>query len=77
MIDKNWWKYIKEQKEFYKKLGQVQCPAFDNEEIYFNYHGLNHLMYKDGVLRSRNEIIVRFKYLIYAPKNTQRNEKCI
>lgn len=68
MVDKNWWKYIKEQKERYKKLGQVECPAFSSEEIYFNYYGLNHLMYKDGVLRSRNEIIERFKYLIYVPK---------
>ncbi len=66
MEDDNWWKYIKEEKNKYKKIGYIKCPAFSYEEIFFNYYGLNHLMYKNGILRSRNEIKERFGILPHA-----------
>lgn len=63
----DWWKYIENEKDKYKKIGNIKCPAFSNEEVYFNHHGLNHLMYKDGILRPRKDILDRFSLLIFVP----------
>ena len=83
MVQKEWWKYIEIEKIRYKKLGNIKCPAFYDEEVYFNYYGLNHLMYKNGILRTKKEIIERFGLIIHIPnilkkiKNTDFEEKRI
>lgn len=67
MIPQDWRKYVITEKEKYKKLSHVECPAFGNEFIYFNYYGLNHIFYKSGILRSKKEIIDRCALLPYVP----------
>lgn len=51
-------------KEFYKKIGRVMCPAL-GEYISFNNVGFNHIMRKDGVMRSMTEQVRRFELLPY------------
>jgi len=49
---------------FYKKLGRIHCPAFNNEYIYFNSEGFNHLTYKNKRSeRNKNDQITKFKLL--------------
>ena len=67
MNDEDWNKYLVNEENKYKKLGNVKCPAFLNEEIYFNDYGLNHILYKDRIPRPRGEVIIRFNLLIYVP----------
>lgn len=53
--------------EFYKKIGRIKCPAFDNEPVYFNAIGFNHLIYKsENCQRSRHDQITKFKLLAKA-----------
>lgn len=55
---------IKENAEnFYKKIGRINCPAFNNEAVYFNSEGFNHLIYKKKSERSKNDQITKFKLL--------------
>lgn len=57
---------IKKAKEEYRKIGYVECPAFDNEKVYFNRHGFRHLIRKGKKLREIDEQIERIKLLKYA-----------
>lgn len=73
-MEKNWKEYIKGEEEKYKKLGHIKCPAFGNEEIYFNRYGFSHLVYKGRFPRPQDEVIKRFEllpYVIKALKNTK------
>lgn len=57
-------KKIKENaNNFYKKIGRINCPAFNNEAVYFNSEGFNHLIYKKKSERSKNDQITKFKLL--------------
>lgn len=56
-------KLIKEAKDEYRKIGYVECPAFDNEKVHFNKHGFNHFIRKSGVLRTLPEQIRRLNLL--------------
>ncbi len=67
MEPNDWRKYLIDEKDKYKKLGHVKCPAFDNEKVYFNHYGLHHLIFKDKKLRSKNDVAERFGLLSYAP----------
>ncbi len=64
---KNWKEYLKEEEEKYKKLRFIKCPAFNDEEVHFNYYGLRHLIYKGEKLRTKDEIIKRFNLLPFTP----------
>ncbi len=59
--------YIEKEKEKYKKLGHAECPAFEHEKIYFNRHGLRHLMRKNGIPRPILEQRRKFKLMQYVP----------
>lgn len=64
-------KELKEKsKKYYKTIGKIHCPYFD-EEIYFTNSGFHHLFYKGGrkkVLRQGSELKLRLKLLHLAPK---------
>jgi hypothetical protein len=83
MIVVDWQKYLENETEKYKKLGYVECPAFSNEKIYFNHYGLRHLVYKGEKVRTKEEIIKRFKLLPYVSnilkkvKSTDDEEKSV
>ena len=49
----------KKAKEFYRKIGQVWCPAL-NDFIIFNSAGLRHLIRKGERPRSRRDQVRRF-----------------
>ena len=67
MQDISNYKKIKENAEnFYKKIGRINCPAFNSETVYFNSEGFNHLIYKKKSERSKNDQITKFKLLSIA-----------
>jgi len=55
MRDNNFRDFISKTKKEYKNIGYIKCPAFRNENIYFNRHGFNHLIRKERKLRDRKE----------------------
>ncbi len=67
--------FIQKVKEEYKKMGFVECPAFDNEKVYFNRHGLKHLIYKGRIPRSLEEVTKRFNLLHYATSIIKKTNK--
>ena len=54
---------LNKYRELYRQIGKVICPAFPNEYIYFNRHGLNHLLRKRRKLRKFEDQIRRLKLL--------------
>ena len=58
--------FIEEARAEYKKIGFVCCPAFGNEQIYFNRHGFNHLLRSTGKLRLIRNLIRKLKLFPYA-----------
>ena len=68
MLEENWKEFVEKKHQEYKKIGCVECPAFGNEKIYFNRHGFNHLLRKEGIPRSRYEQHRRTALLPYAVK---------
>lgn len=77
MPEENWKDFIKKRHIEYKKIGHIECPAFDNERIYFNKHGFNHLVRKNGKLRSPFEQVRRTSLLYYAVAILQRAHKSV
>ncbi len=67
MFVEDWKGYIKNKRDSYKKMKPISCPAFDNEKIYFNRYGFDHIVYKDGIPRPQGEVVKRFKLLEYVP----------
>ena len=59
---------IEKTKEKYRKIGYIGCPAFEYEKIYFNKHGLNHLIRKRGIIRPFSEQIHKFTLFNNVPK---------
>lgn len=60
----NYKKLREDADNFYLKIGKVYCPAFNNEPVYFNSKGFNHLIYKSGhTERNRSVQIMKFKLL--------------
>lgn len=60
----NYEKIKEDARDFYKKLGRIRCPAFNNEYVYFTSEGFNHLVYKNERReRSKNDQITKFKLL--------------
>lgn len=60
-------KFIHTRYEEYKKIGCVECPAFNNEKIYFLKRGFRHLIWKGVKLRTVDEQIERINLLKYVP----------
>ena len=52
----------------YKKIGNISCPAFDNEPIYFDRHGFRHILRKGRKKRSHNEQVRRLNLVKEAVK---------
>ncbi len=67
--------FIKRSEEKYKKIGCVKCPAFYNEEIYFNKIGFNHLLWKGKKMRTIEEQIRRIDLIPEAVKIISNSEK--
>ena len=61
----DWKEYLKKEKEKYKKLGNVKCSAFNDEEVYFNHYGFDHIVYKNGFPRPEDEVVARFGLLVH------------
>lgn len=76
MEREDWREYLKKEREKYKKIGPIKCPAFNNEEIYFNRYGFDHTVYKDGIPRPMDEVVKRFGLLPYVP-NILKNLKSV
>ena len=55
-------------KERYKSIGYIVCPAFNNEKVHFNHHGMWHLISKGNVPRPKDEVIERFSLLFMSYK---------
>jgi hypothetical protein len=55
----------KEAWDFYSKLEPITCPALGNERVMFSRSGFNHLLRKNGALRSRPEQVRRLRLLIH------------
>jgi hypothetical protein len=54
---------INERKEFYYSVGHVPCKSLHGARVYFNRHGFNHLLRKNGSIRPINEVIERLSLL--------------
>mgnify|MGYP000936067658 CR=1 FL=1 len=60
----NYDKLRESSENFYKKIGAIRCPAFNNELVHFTAEGFNHLVYKGPRHeRSQNDQITKFKLL--------------
>ena len=60
----NYEKLREDAHNFYRKIGAIRCPAFNNELIYFTAEGFNHLIYKGNRKeRDKNVQIMKFKLL--------------
>jgi hypothetical protein len=66
---------IESAKLEYKSIGYVECPAFDYEKVYFNRHGLKHLIYKGRIPRSLEEVTKRFNLIHYATSIIKKTNK--
>lgn len=60
-------KFIHKRYEEYKKIGYVECPAFNCEKVYFLKRGFRHLIWKGVKLRTVDEQIERINLLKYVP----------
>src|SRR3989344_4525249 len=62
----NYDKIRQDAEDFYKKIGKILCPAF-NDFVYFNSEGFNHLVFKSSRSeRIKNDQITKFKLLAKA-----------
>jgi len=59
----NYQKIREAAENFYKKIGCLNCPVFNNKKVYFNSEGFNHLVYKKSSERNKNDQIIKFKLL--------------
>ncbi|MFA6601372.1 MAG: hypothetical protein WCT02_00715 [Candidatus Paceibacterota bacterium] len=74
MLDINDTKLLDEAKKFYRKIGSIICPALDNERVYFNKHGWNHLIRKGRKFREfqeQNRRILLLSQAIQIIQNTK------
>jgi len=63
MSKKNKSRLNKKIKAVYHRIIYVLCPAFNHEPIYFNRHGLRHMLYKYSVPRKSSDRYRRLKLL--------------
>jgi hypothetical protein len=78
MIDKKWKNFIKKSRRRYGIMRHIRCPAFNYEMIHFTDKGFKHLMYKNGIPRSKNEQAKRMRLIprarIILEKSNEYNE---
>jgi hypothetical protein len=66
--DKNFKKIKSEAEMFYKKIGKIKCPYF-NDDVSFNSAGLEHLKFKSKrKIRERKDAFMRLKNIYLAPQ---------
>lgn len=51
---------IKEFRKIYSKIPHVTCAAFGGEKVYFNRHGITHLISKGRIPRRDEDVLRRF-----------------
>lgn len=68
MIDLSSYEKIKTStKKYYEGCKKIHCPYFNNEPIYFNLGGFNHLIYKNSnTERVKSVQILMFKLFLNA-----------
>jgi hypothetical protein len=66
-MEQDWLHFIKSKHTDYKRLGQISCPAFDDEKVFFTSAGFRHLIRKNGVLRSKDQQKRRLDLLAQVP----------
>jgi hypothetical protein len=66
VIPKKIHRFITENKKYYKSIGSVSCPAFPFERIYFNKHGLNHMIRSKGNVRRFSDQMRRMRLFKHA-----------
>lgn len=64
-MHENWKEYLEKEEKKYKRLGHIKCPAFSNENVYFNHYGFDHLVYKSRFPRPQDEVMKRFELLLH------------
>jgi hypothetical protein len=69
-------KAFSKAKGIYKSIGNIKCPALNNEYVYFSRVGLNHLVRKGRIPRTRNEQKRRFRLIPYI-KKVIKNEQAV
>lgn len=60
--------FIQSYKKLYRTFTSVECRALQNEKVYFNSHGFNHLIRKGSKFRPHTQIRDRFSLLMYCPE---------
>ena len=75
-MNKNWKNFIKENRKKYMDIKHIICPAFDNEEIYFNNYGFDHLIYKGKRRRPKKDAENRLS-LVSKTSEILKNAKSI
>ncbi len=69
-LSKEEYRIFKEKAEDnYKKIGDIKCPYFNDDNIHFNTKGLNHLLFKSwNRARSQKEQYTRLRLIPLARK---------
>lgn len=70
-------KALNEKKKQYYKIGQITCPAFGNETVHFNHHGLRHIIWKHGTPRNISDQKRRLSLIHQATKILTSSQKYI
>lgn len=60
--------YIDIQKENYYKIGTIRCKVLFDELVFFDNHGLNHILRKDNKPRSFSDQFRRFTLMKHCKK---------
>lgn len=76
-MDAEWKIFLEEKRVEYARIGPIECPAFDNEKIYFTNTGFNHLIRKERKLREKSIRIRRVTLLQFAPGILKRSQNFI
>jgi hypothetical protein len=58
-------------KQYYFAIGGVQCPAFNNDLVFFNRKGWNHILRKQGKLRNQKDQLRRLRLISIAKRIIQ------
>lgn len=56
---------ISKYKTFYKSIVRIKCPYFNNEYVFFNMKGFDHLLRKGGKTRPFYDQLKRLTLLVY------------
>jgi len=67
---------LKQYKQEYYSIGHIICPVLNNEKVYFNNYGFNHLIRKRGVKRyiwdtKRRMVLLKYVKRVINSKNTE------